>query len=134
MNNILREKLLELESSILIGSRGLGVGTEKSDYDIAVLKSEVPSGLLDNLTKLKIKNYSKILPLNNTELHRSGGIDVLVYEDISQISVVKNAMNDIKRVPKYLLEDKYTRVLLFESALDHYGFTRDEEVSFVFQL
>lgn len=129
-NEKIVEELLKLPSSVLIGSRGLNVSETFSDWDISVLDSEIPEGLLNPLKKLDIDRYFSVLPLNNTELYRGEKLDVLVYKTKDQLKVIKKALDDLKNVPKYLLKDKHVRVTLFENSLVHYGFIRTEKVSF----
>jgi len=38
--------LLSLPSAVQFGSRVLGVASEDSDYDIAILRSDLPEGLI----------------------------------------------------------------------------------------
>lgn len=123
-NEKIVEELLKLPSSVLIGSRGLNVSETFSDWDIAVLASEIPEELLKPLKKLDAERYFNVLPLNNTYLYRGENLDVLVYETEEQLKVIKKALDDLRNVPKYLLKDKYIRVTLFENSLLHYGFVR----------
>lgn len=129
-NEKIIEELLKLSSSVLIGSRGLNVSETFSDWDIAVLASEIPEGLLNPLKKLKVEKYFSVLPLGNTQLYRGEKLDVLVYKTEEQLKVIKKALDDLRNVPKYLLRNKYVRIILFENALVHYGFILVKKVSF----
>lgn len=98
-NEKIIEELLKLPSSVLIGSRGLNVSETFSDWDIAVLASEIPERLLKPLVKLDVDRYFNVLPLNNIKLYHGENLDVLVYETKEQLKVIKKALDDLKMFP-----------------------------------
>jgi hypothetical protein len=118
------EAFLKIPSAVLIGSRGLKVNNKSSDYDIALLESDIPPEWLDNLVALDPTNYFKVLPSGNTCLYRSGSLDLLVYESQQHLDTIRFVMAELRMVPKYLLKSKTIRIHLYEEALVHYGFER----------
>lgn len=118
-----REILDTLPNYLIIGSRGLGVATKDSDLDIAMLWKDLPKYLNDNKVK-DIRNYFNYLPLGNSGLIRLEKLDILLFEEQSDLNILKQSMSDLKVVPWYLLEDKTTRIHLFEQILNHYGFRK----------
>lgn len=114
--------LIKNHEGILIGSRALGVDTENSDWDVAILAKNFPIINRINLATVDMENYVSALPLRNSSLYRGKGIDILVYDDEEDFHVVKLAINDIEMVPSYLLKNKDARVSMYTKALLHYGF------------
>ena len=120
------ENILSFKSSILIGSRALNVHTEKSDFDICILLKDLPKQL--KKIKKELSRYFIILPLNNSYLIRKYRtkdniiIDIIIYTKQSDLKIIKKAIKDTRKIPKYLLKDKPFRVMSFEKSLLHYGF------------
>lgn len=114
--------LLEL-GGVLIGSRGLGVPTDLSDYDIAILRYNLPD---EYASKVSLDNYFQVLPLGNTSLIRKYNLDILIYHNLSDFEAIRTAMNYVRKYPKELLKDKMFRITVFEYALIHTGRFRNK--------
>jgi hypothetical protein len=119
------EHFLNLPSSVLMGSRGLGVESKESDYDIAIYVYELDNKDLIHFQRLEVRNYFNVVPsVGDLHFYRKKGIDLLVFSSRLDTNVVKYVMADLRMVPKYLLKDKPTRIQLYQKALVHYGFKR----------
>lgn len=125
------EEAQKMKGTLLIGSRGLGVGDEDSDYDIAIKLSDLNDellGILKNGLNYNIEKYFKKLPLGNAWLipkytcENGEKIDWIIFEDFSDFDVIKESKEDLSYIPKYIIKDKFTRIHLFEKALEYYGF------------
>lgn len=123
MNKITRSQLETIISkSVQFGSRPLGVNSENSDFDFAILEKDLPE--FDYVLE-DPKKYFNVLPehsklIINYEVNNKK-MDILVLTHQKDLDVVKNTIEDLKKVPKYLLRIKYIRVDLYEKALLHYG-------------
>lgn len=106
----------------LLGSRGLGVEHENSDWDVAVLDRNLSSEFSDSSTKSNISNYYKVLPLGNSYLIRLYKLDILVFEDKKDFNGIVKATREVKKLPRYLLLEKDLRIQIFEAALKNQGF------------
>ena len=134
------QDFFNIPNAVYIGSRALDCFSDYSDYDICVLKSEADKFLkkftiidLDN-PAFHMKHYMNILPLGNAYIVRKLNteyqditVDLLIYENQSDLNILRQCVDDIKLVPNYLLQDKNIRVNLFEKALLHYGFRESYE-------
>jgi len=126
-NEIAREiyKKITTKQALLIGSRGLGVEDKKSDYDVAILRSNLPNNL-DWLVTSNIKNYFNVLPLNNAGLVRltctTPKMDIIIFEDQADMEVIKYALEETKKISKTIIKNKYLRVKIFEEFLLSKGF------------
>ena len=114
------QQLITNGTAILIGSRGLGVNTELSDTDIAMLWSNLPTSL-QTAPIADIRKYFNFLPLHNSGLIKLDGIDILLFDNQQDMDIINKAKEDLLKIPKYFLENKQTRIQLFEESLNHYG-------------
>lgn len=125
--NIKYDELKSLPYSVEIGSRAFGVETEKSDFDIAILKEHID--WIDFIpTGFNIKNYFHVLPLGNNlffkKLKADDGkiIDVIVFEHKEDLETLDIVVKELKKLPKYYIMNKSIRIELFETGLKYYGF------------
>ena len=127
-----KEQMLSIKGAILIGSRGLGVATIDSDYDVAVKLSDLPQELIDVLNSpsdFNIRKYFNKLPLGNgyyiPKLQVEDSLDhfdVIIFEDDNDFGILEKAMKDMLLLPQYMITSKDLRIQLFELALGNYGF------------
>ena len=126
------QDLLSLPQAILIGSRALGVAKPNSDYDIVIPLSSIPTMLQERLDAggdFSIERYfSKIPSLGRgwffNYVFVSGtkaNVQVIVLENELDLEHLQYAMEDLQKLPKYMLVEKHIRIAIFESALVHYG-------------
>ena len=126
------QDLLSLPQAILIGSRALGVAKPNSDYDIVIPLSSIPTMLqerLDTGGNFSIERYFSKIPslgrgwffdyvfVSGTKVN----VQVIVLENELDLEHLQYAMEDLQKLPKYMLVEKHIRIALFESALVHYG-------------
>lgn len=121
------EYWLNLPYATLIGSRAFDVHDPKSDYDICVWADHVPDTLPDNFRRVDIRNYFNVLPLNNVELVRMTkygvpGLDIIVYDTLEDLNIVKTAVQELSLLNKTVLSNKLLRCSIFEHTLQHFGF------------
>ena len=121
----LEEFLKEFKRYVMIGSKALGVNTDYSDTDIACLYDDLPE-YLKKVDKLDASLYFNILPIGNIMLirHIEPNVDIIIYENIEQLNIIRQCIDDLKLVPKCILKNKQLRCLLFEELMLHYGFER----------
>ena len=133
------------ENAAAIGSHALGVATEKSDRDYVITfdmnnelnkktnyfeEFEYHSSLLYFSLQPPTGKMNIILKYETLE---GISIDILIV-DKATFNIYKQVMTEMKLIPQYLLQDKAFRVVAFERALEHYGFTRNDEISINFSL
>ena len=126
------QDLLSLPQAILIGSRALGAAKPNSDYDIVIPLSSIPTMLqerLDSGGDFSIERYFSKIPslgrgwffdyvfVSGTKVN----VQVIVFENELDLEHLQYAMEDLQKLPKYMLVEKHIRIALFESALVHYG-------------
>jgi len=126
---MLKDELLGC-GGILIGSRGLGVETEDSDWDIAILREDLPERMRNN--GVPTEKYFNLLPLGNSSLIRYWRVDILIYDDIEDLYALVCALDHTKQVPKQFLKHKHIRIAIFEQALIDTGRFRREDDSIIF--
>ena len=126
------QDLLSLPQAILIGSRALGAAKPNSDYDIVIPLSSIPTMLQERLDAggdFSIERYFSKIPslgrgwffdyvfVSGTKVN----VQVIVLENELDLEHLQYAMEDLQKLPKYMLVEKHIRIALFESALVHYG-------------
>ena len=117
--------LKEFKRYVMIGSRALGVDTNDSDTDIACLYDDLPE-YLKEVDKLDASLYFNILPIGDIMLIRYAkpSVDIIIYENIEQLNIIRQCIDDLKLMPKCILKNKQLRCLLFEELMLYYGFER----------
>lgn len=124
------EELLEqlLLKGTLIGSRGLGVHEENSDYDIAIHTNNIPKELIGT-QGIDPRGYFSVMPLHNNYLLRipigDCNVDVLMYDNLDDYWAVVDAFDKVDYCHSSLLRDKTFRVYAFELALKQTGRFKD---------
>ena len=126
------QDLLSLPQAILIGSRALGAAKPNSDYDIVIPLSSIPTMLQERLDAggdFSIERYFSKIPslgrgwffdyvfVSGTKVN----VQVIVLENELDLEHLQYAMEDLQKLPKYMLVEKHIRIAIFESALVHYG-------------
>lgn len=111
-----------ISKSVQFGSRPLGVHTNESDFDFAILKEDLPDF---DYKLVDPRRYFNVLPINSKLIlgYKVNGkrMDILVLDLQTDLDVVRTVINDLINVPKYLLAQKHIRLDLYEKALLHYG-------------
>jgi len=120
---------IESRNTTMIGSRALGVHTEKSDTDYVILLKDLPILLLPEL--INVGRYFQSIPPEGrniriirrlvTDCGRK--VDLIVVDHMVDYQTIVNAAKDLLEVPRYMLESKYYRVAMWNTALQHHGFT-----------
>jgi len=118
-----------ISKSVQFGSRPLGVHSDKSDFDFAILESDLPDF---DYVLVNPKKYFNVLPehsrlilgykVNNKKM------DILVLKHQKDLDIIKTVMSELCNVPKYLLAQKPIRLDLYEKSLLHYGWTPAENI------
>ncbi len=127
MTNKQIQELLNKPSAVLLGSRGLGVGDSKSNYDIAIHISDVPKNL-KGYRRGSVQDDFPLLALEYSRLYQKDNVNLIVYTKMNHLLILHRVISDLRTVPKYLLEGKFTRAELFKSALAHHVHIGGERV------
>lgn len=131
------QDMLQRPDSVVIGSRAFNVHDKDSDYDICLPRSAFEDLDDRNLEdKCNIRKYFRLLPpLGNNLVIRDfivqdldETIDILIFDDIKSINIIKEVVEELRLFPEYYLKDKQNRVSLFETGLRHYGFVDSMEL------
>ena len=118
---------LKFSGAVEFGSRALGVHRERSDYDFAILESTYLK-LFPNcdIVRIPISEYFKISPgygQNYLKKHSLvDNIDIIVLEHQEHLDIVRKAVEELKTLPTYFLEDRSLRISLYEKSLEARGF------------
>ena len=115
-------ELMAIPSVVMIGSRGLGL-EHWEDTDLVIMIDDLPDGL-EGYKSFDISRYFKVVPLGNHYLIKAyddtnSKLDVIVMDNRKVVNQVRQAMSDIKYVPRYIMEYKEERIKMFELALEH---------------
>lgn len=113
------------------GSRALGVGTDYSDFDIAI-SAESDRPIVEKLISLthpaNINAYAKFKPESGfvglyqfLDTATNCKVDVLVTHTDEDLDTIRSAVSDIQQIPSYLLTDKKFRIDVYQKALKHRG-------------
>lgn len=122
-----------LSNGVQFGSTALGVQSVNSDWDVYMIKSTFQTlfkkhkNIEEQLVGSHV--YSNLLPPNDTckILYKYKTIDnhycdILVVEKQETLELMKLVMQDMKKIPQYMLKDKAFRIAAFQEAQIHYGF------------
>ena len=137
------DQLMSYPTATMYGSRALQVNHANSDYDIAF--SRESSNIVSRLMAAGVRstdptNYFKIGPeggycaffhkvplvIDSVNPHRKMYADILVVHTDEDLDCISSSINDLRSIPSYLLENKGTRIDLYQKALVHRGWTRLE--------
>ena len=138
------EDFYKIKDVVPFGSRELKVNNISSnvDYDFACtlenskevldnykiheedLKKYYSSSRYFDIVPIRYDIYTLLkLPVKDQNIF----VDLIIYEKDEDLNVVKKAMLDMYKIPKYLLREKYLRIDLFERALLNHGFIKKED-------
>ena len=138
------ENFYKIKDVVPFGSRALKVNkiSGNVDYDFACtlenskevldnykiyeedLKTHYSSSRYFDIVPIRYDIYTLLkLPVKDKNIF----VDLVIYEKDEDLNVVKKAMLDMYKIPKYLLREKYLRVDLFERALLNHGFIKKED-------
>jgi len=129
------------DKGIMYGSRALGVHTEESDYDFAILHTDVlenkelfmdcrfgdPLKYFQTVPETPFAMIYKTKLEVEKEMFRA---DILVLTDEDDLQVIVDAVSDVCDVPMYMLKDKDLRVRLYQLALENYGWRNASSSSY----
>jgi len=116
------DELLRQDSSFLIGSRALGVDTEASDYDIAITLEDFKKSNILAAKVNKSYNYTTSPLLMYSKLYTLKNIDIFVFTDKTKLLKLKETYNFMARLPKFLVSNKISRIIVFRLSLYYKGF------------
>ena len=131
--------LLSIPSAVQFGSRALGVSTPKSDYDIALLYSDLPSTLKPYVEAkhpincYELKTYFNIHPPNNdgyilqlnTKKFKNNElpkVDIVILKNEKNLKIIQKAVELTKTCRKEILKHKLARVGIYQANLLNLGF------------
>lgn len=119
---------LRFAGAVEFGSRALGVHTEDSDYDFAILRSNFEQLFGKDIKAFPIKQYFDVVPPNgNNELIPKmwlgdKRVDFLILEHPAHLDMVRRAVAYLKQLGYHSLTDKPYRIARYQKALLHEGF------------
>lgn len=133
-----------INTGYIIGSQGLGVEEAGSDYDAVFLLEDISEPIREFLEKrfesgcdFNIVRYFNVLPEGNgwvfqhVKAKDSDKIfDLIILEDTKDFINLKDAFEDIKEIPRYMVKKKATRIGLFELALVNNGWNNGKDLSY----
>lgn len=143
-------QLMSYPTATMYGSRALQVNHANSDYDIAF--SSESCNIVSRLMAAGVKssdptNYFKVgpeggyyaffhkVPLaidRDNPYGKRMYADILVVHTDEDLDCISSSINDLRSIPSYLLENKGTRIDLYQKALVHRGWKRLKTPSQVF--
>lgn len=145
------DQLMSYPTATMYGSRALQVNHANSDYDIAF--SSESSNIVSRLMAAEVKstdptNYFKVGPeggycaffhkvplvIDRVSPYKKIYADILVVHTDEDLDCISSSINDLRSIPSYLLEDKGTRIDLYQKALVHRGWKRLKPPSQVFRM
>lgn len=116
------EELLDC-GGVLIGSRALGVETNGSDYDIAILEELLPIKYKTMPTR-QVEFYFRIAPPEQgLGLIKLDGLDIIVCPKLQHLLDIKEVFEELKLLPKGYISDKHLRIELFHRGLQLRGWS-----------
>ena len=131
------EELLGHPTATMYGSKALHVDSQTSDYDIAyskessyILRLLMSTGLTptDPSEYFKVGPesgycafFSKVPLIGSVEEPFARYADILVLHTDEDLDCIRSSINDLQSIPSYLLENKRTRIDLYQKALVHRG-------------
>lgn len=139
------DQLMSYPTATMYGSRALQVNHVDSDYDIAF--SSESSNIVSRLMAAGVMstdptNYFKVgpeggycaffhkVPLMIDRVNRANPYPEKIYADIlvvhtdEDLDCISSSINDLRSIPSYLLENRDTRIYLYQKALEHRGWKR----------
>ena len=131
-------QLMRYPTATMYGSRALQVNHANSDYDIAF--SSESSNIVSRLMAAGIESadptdYFKVGPeggyraffpkvllaVDRVNPYEKMYADILVVPTDEDLDCISSSINDLRVIPSYLLENKGTRIDLYQKALVHRG-------------
>lgn len=128
------QRILEVPGGVMFGSRALNIHTGYSDYDIAF--SYESHGYIyeylqvNNVHTIDISSYCESLPEGGHKAlfqYNPGDtdkVDILFVHNDEDLDVIRSSVQDLRNVPAYMLENKKTRIHLYNMALQNRGWKK----------
>ena len=120
------DELLNLDSTVPIGSMALGVANEDSDLDLCVYNGDLDSKTIHDIAKYAQPEskymYEHSLLLKYSKLYADENVDVFVFTDSEKLAIISKVMYTMKTYPKFILKIKWIRVAMFRGLLKKNGY------------
>jgi len=121
----LAAELVQLPSTIMIGSQRLEVSTEESDIDLCVYTKELDDEHFYRLKPVMKQEYYDSLLLEHSVMLKFGDLEVFVFDNLEKLKVVELVMSIMEDYPKFVLRIKWVRVKIFRYLLRKYNFIEE---------